>query len=85
LTGSQTPTWQGSLLAQLGAVPRVQTPAWQVSSPLQEFPSEQEVPSGSAIIPHEPVVGSHMPATWQASGGVQLPPLPGQEQTSGCW
>ena len=32
--------------AQTGAAPGVQTPAWQVSAPLQALPSEQEVPSG---------------------------------------
>ncbi len=66
-------------------MPGVQTPAWQVSAPLQELPSEQEVPSGAVVIPQAPVEGSHMLATWQASGAAQLAPLPGQEQTSGCW
>src|SRR5580698_4895580 len=84
LTGSQTPTEQGSALPQDGAAPAVQTPAWQVSTPLQALPSEQEVPSGSAVMPQAPVVGSHMLAAWQASAGAQLAPLPGQEQTSGC-
>src|ERR1700722_19197976 len=84
LSGSQTPTVQGPVLSQVGAAPGVQTPAWQLSAPLQALPSEQEVPSGAAVIPQEPVVGSHMLATWQASGAAQLWPLPGQEQTSGC-
>ena len=78
------PTEQGPVLPHGGAAPGVQTPAWQVSAPLQELPSEQEVPSGAAVIPHAPVEGSHMLATWQASGAAQLAPLPGQEQTSGC-
>src|SRR5450631_446726 len=84
LSGSQTPTEQGPVLPQDGAAPGVQTPAWQVSAPLQALPSEQEVPSGAVVIPHAPVDGSHMLATWQASGAAQLVPLPGQEQTSGC-
>ena len=79
------PTEQGPLPAHTGAVPGVQTPAWHVSAPLQVLPSEQEVPSGAVVIPHAPVEGSHIMAMWQASGAAQLAPLPGQEQTSGCF
>src|SRR5262249_13037168 len=35
---------QGLLSSQLGGVPAVQMPPWQVSAPLQALPSEHEVP-----------------------------------------
>jgi hypothetical protein len=39
---------QGLPSSQLGAVPGWQTPAWQVSAPLQALPSEHEVPVSGA-------------------------------------
>ncbi len=46
-------------------------PAWQVSVSVQAFPSLQAVPSGPAGFEQTPVAGSHVPATWHASDGVQ--------------
>jgi hypothetical protein len=48
-------------------VPGAQTPAWQVSTPLQALPSPQPVPSATGGFEHAPDAGSHVPALWQAS------------------
>src|SRR5204863_486560 len=58
---SQVSAVQGSPSSQLGAGPATQAPAWQVSSPLQAFPSEQEVPSATGTCVH-PITGSQASA-----------------------
>jgi len=40
---------QGLLSLQLSAVPAVQAPAWQVSTPLHTFPSLHDVPFATAV------------------------------------
>jgi hypothetical protein len=37
------------LSSQLSGVPGVHTPAWQVSRPLQAFPSEHDAPLGTGV------------------------------------
>jgi hypothetical protein len=37
---------------QTSAAPAVQVPLWQVSEPLQRFPSKQAVPFGTAVAAH---------------------------------
>jgi len=41
---------------QTGGVPAVHVPAWQVSSPLQRFPSAHEEPLGSTVLLQTPVL-----------------------------
>ena len=56
----------------------VQVPAWQVSVWVQALPSVQLVPFCAAGLVQFPLVGSHTPATWHWSDGVQVlgvPPL----------
>jgi hypothetical protein len=43
---------------QTSAVPAAHTPAWQVSAPLQTFPSEHAVPFATGAVAH-PVAGTH--------------------------
>jgi hypothetical protein len=63
---------QGSVSAQLGAAPPVQTPATQASPVVQALPSLQPVPLGTAGFEHLPVAGAQVPALWQASEAVQV-------------
>jgi hypothetical protein len=58
-TGSQTSFVQGLPSSQLGGVPGAQTPAWQVSIPLQTVPSSHDVPFGTAAC-WQPVVVLHV-------------------------
>jgi hypothetical protein len=48
-TASHASTVQGSLSLQLSGVPGTQALFWQVSVPLQAFPSEQDVPLATAV------------------------------------
>jgi len=50
---------QGLLSSQLGGVPAVQRPPWQVSAPLQALPSEHDVPFVTAVCVQPPVWVSH--------------------------
>src|SRR5207248_843747 len=61
ITGSQASAVQGLPSSQLGAGPATQAAARQVSSPLQAFPSEQEVPSATGAWVH-PATGSQASA-----------------------
>src|SRR5437899_12976107 len=54
-TGSHVSVVQGLLSLQLGGVPGVQTPAWEVSGPLQAVASLEEVPVAAV-------------GRWQAAG-----------------
>ena len=45
----------GLASSQLGGVPAVQSPFWQVSAPLQALPSEQEVPFVTGVWVQPPV------------------------------
>jgi hypothetical protein len=47
VTASQLSVVHGLLSSQLGGVPGVHTPAWQVSAPLQTVASAQDVPFGT--------------------------------------
>src|SRR5262245_6818608 len=48
----------GLASTQLGGVPGVQTPPWQVSAPLHTLPSLHEVPLVTGVF-RQPVTGSH--------------------------
>src|SRR5439155_22770282 len=70
---------QALLSLQPRGVPPVQTPAWQVSTPLQRSPSGQGVPFASAVC-RQPASGSHVSvvqglasAQLRADPGVQAP------------
>ena len=54
----------------------LQTPAWQVSLCVQALPSLQAAPSGLTGFEQAPVCGSHVPASWQASGAAQVTAFP---------
>src|SRR5438552_2742278 len=58
VAGLQTSFVQGLLSLQLGGVPGVQAPLWQVSTPLQGLPSEQLIPFCTGVLTHVPVTGS---------------------------
>jgi hypothetical protein len=55
-TGWQLSVVQTLASLQLGGVPAVHTPLWQVSVPLQTSASAQETPLGSGGFPHTPAV-----------------------------
>jgi len=67
--------WQMSDAVQTTAAP-AQVPAWQVSVVVHLLLSLQLVPSAASGLLHAPVVGSQVPATWQASSGVQTTEAP---------
>jgi hypothetical protein len=67
--------WQMSDAVQVTAVP-AQAPAWQVSPVVHLLLSLQLVPSAASGLVHWPVVGSQVPATWQASSAVQTTETP---------
>jgi hypothetical protein len=50
---------QALLSLQLSGVPAVQLPDWQVSAPLQTFPSAQAVPFATGVVVH-PVAGTQL-------------------------
>src|SRR6266850_2173419 len=76
--GPQESVVQGLLSSQLRAVPGVQAPALQISSPLQTLPSEQEVPSGSGLL-KQPVAGSQASVV-QALPSLQTSGVPGAQR-----
>jgi hypothetical protein len=50
-----TPTvWHASMAVQVTGIPAVQTPIWQVSAPLQAFPSLQPIPLPIGVWVHVP-------------------------------
>ena len=53
-----------------------QVPAWQRSVVVHMLLSLQVVPSAASGLLHTPVVGLHVPATWQASSAVQTTEAP---------
>ena len=53
-----------------------QMPAWQASVCVQALPSSQVLPSALTGLSHMPVVGSQVPASWQASSAVQVKATP---------
>jgi hypothetical protein len=56
MIGSQLSVVQTLPSLQLGAVPAVQEPLWQVSSPLQRLPSAHDTPLASTGLLHTPAV-----------------------------
>src|SRR6267143_1977222 len=76
--GPQESAVQGLLSSQLRAVPGVQAPALQVSSPLQTLPSEQEVPSATGLL-KQPVAGSQASVV-QALRSSQTSGVPGAQR-----
>src|SRR6267143_559881 len=76
--GPQESAVQGLLSSQLRAVPGVQAPALQISSPLQTLPSEQEVPSATGLL-KQPVVGSQASVV-QALLSLQTSGVPGAQR-----
>src|SRR5262245_35060917 len=79
-SGLQTPpSLQPSPDGQTTGAPAVQLPAWQESPDVQRLPSSQAVPFGLAICEHWPVVGSHVPASWQASPAWHCIGVPGMQ------
>ena len=74
---SQTPaSWQPSSAAHTTGLLPVHVPDWQVSVCVQGLPSAHAVPSIWLGLPHRPVLGSHVPATWQTSLAVHTTGLP---------
>src|SRR5262249_33831370 len=61
VTGSQLSVVQGLPSLQLRAVPAAHTPPWQVSAPLQTFPSLHAVPFSRGGFA-QPVTGSQLSA-----------------------
>jgi hypothetical protein len=59
VSGSQVSVVQTLLSSQLSGAPAVQTPAWQVSSPLQRSPSVHGVPFATGVLEH-PKMGSQL-------------------------
>jgi hypothetical protein len=75
--GSQVPAlWQASAAAQTTGEPPKQAPAWQLSSCVQALPSLQGLPLTETGYVQAPVVGSHEPASWHASGTAQATGVP---------
>lgn len=89
--GSQVSAVQSLRSSQTGATPATQTPALQISSPLQTLPSEHEDPSGSWVFWQAPLthaslvhgfVSSQSPFTLhglQPGIGVKMHPLAGPQ------
>src|SRR5437867_86357 len=88
VVGSQTPaTWHGSEALQTPGLPPWHAPFWQVSDCVQRSWSLHGAPSALMGLEHIPVVGSHVPASWHGSEGVQTTGVPAQEpfvQRSDC-
>jgi hypothetical protein len=77
--GLQTPaTWHWSLAEQTVAVPALQTPVWQVSPLVHEFPSLHVVPLGSSGFVQAPVPGLQTPAMWHWSLGTHTVGVPAE-------
>jgi hypothetical protein len=73
--------------SQASGVPALHVPAWQVSAPLQRFPSPQDVPFGSVEC-WQPPTGSHasvvqalpsLQALPSAFAGFEQAPLAGSQ------
>jgi hypothetical protein len=65
---------QGFASLQEIALPAVQVPLWQVSAPLQRFPSRQGVPFGAGAVV-QPVAGAH-PSVVQGFESLQTSGVP---------
>jgi hypothetical protein len=74
-TGSQESVVHALPSSQLGGVPGVHPPDWQVSKPLQTLPSLQPVPFGAAVC-WQPFTGSHE-STVHGEVSVQFRLVPG--------
>jgi hypothetical protein len=73
VAGLQLPaTWQTSRAAQLTGLPPTHVPLRQESLCVQALPSLHDVPSAAVGFEQLPVPGSHVPAAWHASEGVQV-------------
>jgi hypothetical protein len=74
--GSHVPAvWQESLATHVTGVPP-QAPPWQASPVVHALPSLHVVPFAAAGFEHAPLVGSQVPATWQASLAVHVTGFP---------
>ena len=71
---------QGLASAQLRAVPGVQAPAWQVSTPLHTFPSLHDVPFATARL-RQPATGSQLSVV-HGLLSLQLSGAPGEHTPS---
>src|SRR4051812_32951464 len=69
VVGAQVPGLQASGAVQTTGLLPVQTPPMQASVWVHALPSSHTVPSGAAGFEHMPLVGSQVPAMWQASEG----------------
>jgi hypothetical protein len=73
VVGLHVPTsWHSSEAVQVIGAPGVQRPAWHVSACVHASPSSHVAPSGFAGSEHEPVTGSHVPASWHGSEAVHV-------------
>jgi hypothetical protein len=66
----QVPAQQCWTLVQIEVLPGVHAPFWQVS-PVVQVPALHGVPLDAGGFEQAPEVGSHVPATWHWSEGVQ--------------
>jgi hypothetical protein len=76
LFGSHESVVHGFPSSQLAGAPPTHVPPWQASRSVQALPSSHAVPSGWAGFEQTPVVGSHTPAAWHWSVGVQVTSVP---------
>jgi len=75
VTGSQVSVVHGLPSSQLGGVPGMHVPAWQVSAPLHTLASAQEVPFATAVC-SQPLTG-RQPSTVHGFASSQLRGVPG--------
>jgi hypothetical protein len=74
VAGLQESVVHGFPSLQFGAVPAVQLPDWQVSSPLQALPSEHEAPLATGVT-WQPVTALHVSVV-QGFESLQLSAVP---------
>src|SRR5438094_63744 len=89
VAGSHVPaSWHWSEAVQVTGLLPTQLPPSQVSLCVQALLSLQAVPLAAAGFEHSPVAGSHVPASWHWSEGVQTtglaPVHPSARQVSVC-
>jgi hypothetical protein len=65
-------TWHASLAVHVTGFDPVHVPFWQLSLCVQALPSLQVVPLAAIGFEQEPVMASHVPATWHASLAVHV-------------
>jgi hypothetical protein len=83
LAGLQESMVHGFVSSQSGSVPPVQMPEMHVSTPLQAFPSEHEVPFPSTVFWHAPPTQA---SAVHGFASLQSPlPLHGWQPRIGAW